>query len=73
MQCLTKMLSHGHLQGHFIQLGVALHHELLESDEIVHSCDLVDDLLMQGVLTGLGAGLQELVLGDSQLCHELTQ
>ena len=73
MKGLTKMLSHGHLQGHLIQLGVALHHELLESDEIVHGCDLVDDLLVQGVLAGLGAGLQELVLRDPQLGHELTQ
>ena len=73
MKRLTEVLSHGHLQCHLIKLGVALNHELLESDEIVHGCDLVDDLLVQGVLAGLGAGLQELVLRDPQLGHELTQ
>ena len=73
MKSLTKMLPHGHLQCHFIQLGVALDHELFESDEIVHSCDLVNNLLVQGVLAGLGARLHELILGNSQLCHEVTQ
>lgn len=73
MKGLTKMLSHGHLQGHLIQLGVALNHELLESDEVVHSCDLVNNLLVKGVLARLGAGLEELILGHTQLSHELTQ
>lgn len=43
---LTDLLSHGHLQGHFVQLSVPLDHQLLECDEIVDCGYLINDLLV---------------------------
>lgn len=73
MKGLTKLLTHRHLQGHLIKLGIALDHQFLEGDEVVDCSDLIYDLLVQWVRAGFRACLQELLLADAQLGHQFTQ
>ena len=60
-----------HLDGLLVQLCVALNHESLESDEVIHSGNLINDLFMKRVRWGLLTSHQELFLSDSQIGHQL--
>ena len=59
------------LNGLLVQLLVSLDHQLLKREEVVHSHDLIDYLLVHRVLLCLLTGLQELLVGHSKLIHQL--
>jgi hypothetical protein len=69
---LLLLLEH-HFECLLIELGVPLDHELLEGNEVLYRHDLTHYLLMLRVGMSLVTCLQELLLGDLQLCHQLTE
>lgn len=60
-----------HLDRLFIEFCVSLDHELLESEEVVHSHDLMDDLTMLRVTLRFPKGLQKLLLCNLNFSHQL--
>ena len=71
-ECLLLLLQH-HLERLLVHLGVPLYHQLLERHKVLNGHYLRDNLRMLRVCARFVAGLQELLLGDFQLGHQLTQ
>ena len=57
--------------GLLVEFLVAFDHEFFECEEIVDGHDLVDNLLVDGVLLGTFARLEELFVGDTKFLHQL--
>jgi hypothetical protein len=68
---LLSLATTEHLDRLFVQFCVTLDHESLESDEVVDGSNLINDLFMERVSRCFLTSHQELVLGHSQLCHQL--
>ena len=72
LHILNNLFVEEHLHGLLVQLSVTLAHELLECDKVVDSNDLVDNLLVNGVLGSLVARLQENLLRDAKFREQMT-
>lgn len=71
-ECLLLLLQH-HLECLLVHLGVPLYHQLLEGHKVLNGHYLRDNLRMLRVCARFVTSLQELLLGDFQLGHKLTQ
>ena len=60
-----------HLDRLPVQLLVALDHEALEGEEVIHSHDLINNLLMDRISASFVTRRYELLVTDAQLGHEL--
>lgn len=71
LHILNNLFFEQHFHGLFVQFSVTLAHELLERDEVIDGNDLVDNLLMNRVLVGLVARLQEYFLRDAKFREQM--